>query len=134
MPRVVLPDPAALNESLRNPLPTYSAVDNDDLLTRIEAAGSVEFPILHSPAGRPTNLQRLTADVDWATYDEAYRVESDIVNAFFSVCPSTNTTSLSSITSSCGCAPIVPVLAAASSYCAYTSRTTLFASLIHCLL
>ncbi|KAJ0124201.1 Uncharacterized protein HZ326_31386, partial [Fusarium oxysporum f. sp. albedinis] len=33
-------------------------------------------------------------------------------------------TSLSSITSSCGCAPIVPVLAAASSYCAYTSRTT----------
>ncbi|KAI3587808.1 hypothetical protein IWW34DRAFT_713253 [Fusarium oxysporum f. sp. albedinis] len=89
MPRVVLPDPAALNESLRNPLPTYSAVDNDDLLTRIEAAGSVEFPILHSPAGRPTNLQRLTADVDWATYDEAYRVESDIVNAFFSVCPST---------------------------------------------
>ncbi|RKL40206.1 hypothetical protein BFJ70_g5437 [Fusarium oxysporum] len=84
MPRVVLPDPAALNESLRNPLPTYSAVDNDDLLTRIEAAGSVEFPILHSPAGRPTNLQRLTANVDWATYDEAYRVESDIVNAFFS--------------------------------------------------
>ncbi|KAH7253867.1 uncharacterized protein BKA55DRAFT_566389 [Fusarium redolens] len=84
MPRVVLPDVAALNESLLNPLPSYSATDNDDLLNRIEAAESVEFPILHSPASRATNLQRLTADADWASYHEAYRLESDIVNAFFS--------------------------------------------------
>ncbi|KIL90674.1 Ankyrin-3 [Fusarium avenaceum] len=65
-------------------VPTYSAVDNDDLLTRIEAAPNVEFPILHSPAGRSTKLQRLTADTEWKTYHEAYRIETDIVDAFFS--------------------------------------------------
>ncbi|SPJ75423.1 uncharacterized protein FTOL_05154 [Fusarium torulosum] len=64
--------------------PTYSAVDNDDLLRRIEAAPNVEFPILHSPAGRSTNLQRLTADVGWKAYHEAHRIEIDIVDAFFS--------------------------------------------------
>ncbi|KAM0211400.1 hypothetical protein ACHAQI_005356 [Fusarium lateritium] len=65
-------------------VPTYSAVDNDDLLTRIEAAPNVEFPILHSPAGRSTSLQRVTADADWEAYHEAYRIETDIVDAFFS--------------------------------------------------
>ncbi|KAF9776530.1 hypothetical protein IL306_005282 [Fusarium sp. DS 682] len=75
---------AAFNEFDHNPLPTYSAVDNDDLLRRIEAAQSVEFPILHSPASRATNLQRLTADADWTTYHEAYRIETDMVDSFFS--------------------------------------------------
>ncbi|KAI1073027.1 hypothetical protein LB507_009116 [Fusarium sp. FIESC RH6] len=65
------------------PLPTYSATDNDDLVNRIEASSGVEFPILHSPAGRSTNLQRLTVDADWNTYHEAYRIETDIVDAFF---------------------------------------------------
>ncbi|KAF4972489.1 hypothetical protein FSARC_961 [Fusarium sarcochroum] len=66
------------------PVPTYSAVDNDDLLKRIEATPNVEFPILHSPVGRATDLQRLTVNADWKTYHEAYRIETDIVNSFFS--------------------------------------------------
>ncbi|KAM0558020.1 hypothetical protein ACHAPJ_005187 [Fusarium lateritium] len=66
------------------PVPTYSAVDNDDLLKRIEAASNVEFPILHCPVGRATDLQRLTANADWKAYHEAYRIETDIVNSFFS--------------------------------------------------
>jgi hypothetical protein len=65
-------------------VPTYSAVDNDDLLRRIEAAPDVKFPILHSPAGRSTNLQRLTADANGKAYHEAHRIETDIVDAFFS--------------------------------------------------
>jgi hypothetical protein len=65
------------------PVPTYSATDNDDLLKRIEASSCVEFPILFSPASRSTNLQRLTVDTDWKTYHEAYRIETDIVDAFF---------------------------------------------------
>ncbi|KAG5657051.1 hypothetical protein KAF25_011220 [Fusarium avenaceum] len=73
-----------LTSSTELAVPTYSAVDNDDLLTRIEAAPNVEFPILHSPAGRSTKLQRLTADTEWKTYHEAYRIETDIVDAFFS--------------------------------------------------
>ncbi|KAF4340532.1 ankyrin-3 [Fusarium beomiforme] len=75
---------AAFHDFVHNPLPTYSAVDNDDLLRRIEAAQSVEFPILYSPASRATNLQRLTADADWTAYHEAYRIETDIVDSFFS--------------------------------------------------
>ncbi|KAJ4258760.1 hypothetical protein NW762_007847 [Fusarium torreyae] len=66
------------------PVPTYSAVDNDDLLKRIEAASNVEFPILHCPVGRATDLQRLTANADWKAYHEAYRIETDIVDSFFS--------------------------------------------------
>ncbi|RGP81734.1 hypothetical protein FLONG3_119 [Fusarium longipes] len=65
------------------PVPTYSATDNDDLLKRIEASSCVEFPILHAPASRSTNLQRLTVDADWKTYHEAYRIETNIVDSFF---------------------------------------------------
>lgn len=64
-------------------LPTYSATDNDDLLNRIEASSGVEFPILHSPASRSTDIQRLTIDEDWNTHHEAYCIETDIVDAFF---------------------------------------------------
>ncbi|KAM0234871.1 hypothetical protein ACHAPO_006235 [Fusarium lateritium] len=65
------------------PVPAYSVTDNDDLLKRIEASSCIEFPILYSPASRSTNLQRLTVDADWNTYHEAYRIETDIVDAFF---------------------------------------------------
>ncbi|RGP71304.1 hypothetical protein FSPOR_3425 [Fusarium sporotrichioides] len=65
------------------PVPTYSATDNDDLLKRIEASSCVEFPILHYPANRSTDLQRVTVDADSNTYHEAYRIETDIVDAFF---------------------------------------------------
>lgn len=65
------------------PVPTYSAADNDDLLKRIEASSCVELPILRSPASCSTNLQRLTVDADWEAYHEAYRIEADIVAAFF---------------------------------------------------
>ncbi|KAM0426381.1 hypothetical protein ACHAPT_008427 [Fusarium lateritium] len=65
------------------PVPTYSATDDGDLLNRIERASAVEFPILHSPVARTTNLQRLTSDSDWTSYHEAYRLERDIVDSFF---------------------------------------------------
>lgn len=65
------------------PVPTYSATDDGDLLNRIEQASAVEFPILHSPIAKTTNLQRLTSDSDWTSYHEAYRLERDIVGSFF---------------------------------------------------
>ncbi|EEU38237.1 uncharacterized protein NECHADRAFT_77006 [Fusarium vanettenii 77-13-4] len=65
------------------PVPTYSATDDGDLLNRIERATAVEFPILHSPIAKTTNLQRLTSDSDWTSYHEAYRLERDIVDSFF---------------------------------------------------
>ncbi|KAF4447167.1 hypothetical protein F53441_9312 [Fusarium austroafricanum] len=72
------------SESSDLALPTYTVTNNDDLLRRIEASSSVEFPILYAPASRATNLQRLTAGAEWEAYHEAYRIETDIVNAFFS--------------------------------------------------
>ncbi|KAM0354373.1 hypothetical protein ACHAPU_001417 [Fusarium lateritium] len=66
------------------PVPTYSAVDNDDLSKRIEAVPNVEFPILKSPANRATNHRPLTAEPDWEGYYEAHRLELDIVASYFS--------------------------------------------------
>ncbi|RSL56207.1 hypothetical protein CEP54_008942 [Fusarium duplospermum] len=65
------------------PVPTYSATDDGDLLNRIESASAVEFPILHSPIAKTTNLQCLTSDADWTSYCEAYRLERDIIDSFF---------------------------------------------------
>ncbi|KAM5341545.1 hypothetical protein ACJ41O_014576 [Fusarium nematophilum] len=59
------------------PVPTYTATDDGNLLTRIENASAVEFPILHSPASRTTDVHRLV----WG--DDAYRLETDIVDSFF---------------------------------------------------
>ncbi|KAF5618792.1 ankyrin-3 [Fusarium tjaetaba] len=84
MPHAVLPDLAAFQENLHNPLPAYSAIDNDDLLNRIEATEGVELPILSSPASRAPNFQRLASGADRESYLEAHRLECDIVKAFFS--------------------------------------------------
>ncbi|KAG4253614.1 hypothetical protein FPRO03_07574 [Fusarium proliferatum] len=84
MPHAVLPDLAAFNESLLNPLPAYSAINNDDLLNRIEATENVELPILRSPASRAPNFQHLASSAGRESYLEAHRLECDIVKAFFS--------------------------------------------------
>ncbi|KAF5002499.1 hypothetical protein FGRMN_324 [Fusarium graminum] len=66
------------------PVPTYSAVDNDDLPKRIEATPNVELPILKAPAHRATNHRPLTAKADWEGYYKSHRLELDIVASYFS--------------------------------------------------
>ncbi|KAF5023077.1 hypothetical protein F66182_4834 [Fusarium sp. NRRL 66182] len=69
------------------PLPVYTAVDNQDLLRRIEAAAGVEFPISFSPEGpegRRTDPIRLFQFQNRDTFLEASDVEANLVKAFFS--------------------------------------------------
>ncbi|KAF5664443.1 ankyrin-3 [Fusarium heterosporum] len=66
------------------PVPTYSAVDNDDLPKRVEATPNVGLPILKSPDHRATNHRPLTAKTDWEGYYKSHRLELDIVASYFS--------------------------------------------------
>lgn len=73
-------------DSSSEPVPTYSATDDDSLFARIERATAVNIPILHAPAKDflPDFFRRFDDDFEVRNPKlEAYFLETDIVESFF---------------------------------------------------
>ncbi|KAF4982770.1 hypothetical protein FZEAL_1671 [Fusarium zealandicum] len=81
IPDTISTPPLVDSDSL--PVPAYTATDDGDLTSRIENAPAVQVPILHSPVAREADMRRLVAGQDFTSYQEAYRLECDIVDSFF---------------------------------------------------
>ncbi|KAF5010896.1 hypothetical protein FDECE_2964 [Fusarium decemcellulare] len=75
------PGPQLVENDL--PVPTYSATDDDNLFARVEQTPTVEFPILCSPARRPSEMKHFTSDKDRKTFHKTRALEYNIVESFF---------------------------------------------------
>ncbi|CAM1505817.1 Fc.00g114540.m01.CDS01 [Cosmosporella sp. VM-42] len=65
-------------------LPAYTPTDNDGLFERVEKASALELPILRAPVRRLWYEMPGTLGEEFFAVTEAYLLQTDIINSFFS--------------------------------------------------